>query len=196
MTGVYQQEEEMKKVQGGYYSQEPAVGIPYGYAPPGPGQASSGYGHPYPVQTPYPPQAFSQPAMHVTPLEQGPNYAYHQNTNPYQAGMVPPNAIYGPPNGIPLRETFFADTPAPFECPHCGKSGVTQVKSSPSLAACVACMVSIVGVCFLCKGCDCLWHKEHYCPNCGEKVADFKKSDPCMVMDPPQWQQMSFALPA
>lgn len=28
------------------------------------------------------------------------------------------------------------------------------------------------------------------------KVADFEKTDPCIVMDPPQWTEYSFALPA
>eukprot|EP00252_Welwitschia_mirabilis_P024321 TRINITY_DN7175_c0_g1_i1.p1 TRINITY_DN7175_c0_g1~~TRINITY_DN7175_c0_g1_i1.p1 ORF type:complete len:149 (-),score=21.79 TRINITY_DN7175_c0_g1_i1:276-722(-) len=118
-------------------------------------------------------------------------------SNPYQAGIVPSNAIYGHPAGIPLRETVYRDTPAPFECPHCAKPGVTEVKSNVSLAACVACMMPfMLGICFLCPGMDCLWNKEHYCPNCGQKVADFKKSDPCAVVDVPHWIQESFALPA
>ena len=136
------------------------------------------------------------PVTQIPPQAQAVLYAMHQNANPYQRGMIPPNAIYGPPDGVALRETFYADTPAPFVCPHCGQSGVTRVTSKPSWAACIACMVSLVGVCFLCKGCDCLWHKQHHCPNCGEKVADYRKADPCLVMDPSQWQQNSFALPA
>jgi lipopolysaccharide-induced tumor necrosis factor-alpha factor len=191
MAGSYQQDEEMKKTQGGFYQQEPVVGIPYGYPPPAPGgQGSQSYAYAQVGQPMYP-----QPMMQAPP-QQAVHYAYQQETNAYSAGMVPRNAIYGPPNGIPLRETFFADTPAPFECSHCGKSGVTRVDSRPSLAAGVACMMTLVGVCFLFKGCDCLWHKEHYCQNCGEKVAEFKKSDPCLLMDPPQWQQQSFALPS
>lgn len=99
------------------------MGIPYGYPPSAPSQASApGYEYAYPAQS------YPQSGMQAPPQQQAVNYAYHQNSNPYQAGMIPPNAIYGPPNGIPLRETFFADTPAPFECPHCGKSGVTRVK--------------------------------------------------------------------
>lgn len=101
-----------------------------------------------------------------------------------------------------------------------------QFRSKPSLAAVVGCMMPMMlGICFLCPSMDCLWHKYHYCPSCGEKVcsflfmmytlqlkyqlsflcnlfanllqvADFEKSDPCLVMDPPQWVQESFALPA
>lgn len=48
--------------------------------------------------------------------------------NPYQAGAVPPNAIVGDPRGIPLQQTIYRDTPAPFNCPYCGGSGVTNVK--------------------------------------------------------------------
>jgi len=86
---------------------EPQLGIPY----PGPA-----YGYPAaPVMTMAPPQ------------QMPPQYYVHQN--PYSAGMRPPNAIYGPPPpGMGLQETFFADTPAPFECSHCGKPGLTNVK--------------------------------------------------------------------
>lgn len=53
---------------------------------------------------------------------------------------------------------------------HCG---FTVCRSTPSLASCVACMMTIVGVCFLSRSCDCLWHKQHFCENCGEKVLSF-----------------------
>lgn len=44
-------------------------------------------------------------------------------------------------------------------------------RSKPSLASVVACMMPfMLGVCFLCPSMDCLWHKYHYCPSCGEKV--------------------------
>lgn len=44
-------------------------------------------------------------------------------------------------------------------------------RSKPSLASVVACMMPfMMGVCFLCPSMDCLWHKYHYCPSCGEKV--------------------------
>ncbi|KAG9144584.1 hypothetical protein Leryth_010793 [Lithospermum erythrorhizon] len=56
-------------------------------------------------------------------------------------------------------------------------------------------MPMMLGICFLCPSMDCLWHKYHYCPSCNEKVANFEKSDICVVMDPPQWTQPSFALP-
>ncbi|MCO5559494.1 hypothetical protein L7F22_013095 [Adiantum nelumboides] len=95
---------------------------------------------------------------------------------------------------VPLQY-FSRDTPALFECPHCGASGVTNVKSKPSLAACVACMVSVIGICFICPTFDCLRHKQHYCPS-GQKVADFKKSHPCAIMDATQRSQLSFAIPA
>lgn len=151
-------------------TEEPAIGIPYAY-PAKPMQT---------VMMPPPPQ----------------NY-YFSMANAHQGGIVPSNAIYGFPEGIPLRETLYRDTPAPFECPHCGKSGLTTVRSKPSLAACVACMMpAMLGICFLCPAMDCLWHKEHYCPNCEQKVADFMKSDPCAVADITHWIQESFALPA
>ncbi|XP_057771260.1 GSH-induced LITAF domain protein-like isoform X2 [Salvia miltiorrhiza] len=117
--------------------------------------------------------------------------------NPYQAGTIPPNAIVGDPKGIPLQQTIYRDTPAPFNCPYCGGSGITTVKAKPSLAAVVGCMMPfMLGVCFLCPSMDCLWHKYHYCPSCNEKIADFEKSDICSVMDPPHYIQESFALPA
>nr|GMD53146.1 GSH-induced LITAF domain protein [Ipomoea batatas] len=181
-------------------SEEPAIGIPYNPA----------------YQAPAPP----------------PQQQYFVQQNPYQAGVIPPNAIVGDPKGIPIQQTMYRDTPAPFNCIHCGNSGLTLVKlwavqvltsadlvcqspssmgvsvfpfqiikmvvsrSKPSLAACVGCMMPMMlGVCFLCPSMDCLWHKYHYCPSCKEKVADFEKSDPCIVMDPPQWKELSFALP-
>lgn len=70
-------------------------------------------------------------------------------------------------------------------------------RSKPSPAAFVGCMMPfMLGVCFLCPSMDCLWHKYHYCPSCNQKVADFEKSDFCLVMDPPNWEEKSFALPA
>ncbi|KAJ9682146.1 hypothetical protein PVL29_018168 [Vitis rotundifolia] len=36
---------------------------------------------------------------------------YHPNQNPYQAG------------GVPIQQTIFRDTPAPFNCVYCGSSG-------------------------------------------------------------------------
>ncbi|CAN6551013.1 unnamed protein product [Malus baccata var. baccata] len=117
--------------------------------------------------------------------------------NPYQAGMIPPNAVYGDPKGVPIQQTIYRDTPAPFNCAYCGDTGLTKVKSKPSAAAVVACMMPMMlGCCFLLPSCDCLWHKYHYCPNCQEKVADFEKSDPCLVADPSSWTERSYALPA
>ncbi|KAG0558574.1 hypothetical protein KC19_10G039100 [Ceratodon purpureus] len=86
---------------------EPEVGIPYGYPAPA-------YG--------YPAAAMTAPPQQMPPQ-------YYTQQNPYTAGMRPPNAIYGPPlPGMGLQDTYFADTRAPFECPHCGKPGLTNVK--------------------------------------------------------------------
>lgn len=78
--------------------EEPAVGIPY------------------------------NPAAHQAPMPQQFQQQYYVGENPYQAGMVPPNAIYGDPKGIPIQQTIYRDTPAPFNCLHCGNTGLTQVK--------------------------------------------------------------------
>ncbi|CAJ1845123.1 unnamed protein product [Sphenostylis stenocarpa] len=121
--------------------------------------------------------------------------AYYGGENEYQRGVIPPNAVVGDPKGIPIHQTIYRDTPAPFNCPYCGSTALTNVRSKPSLAAFVGCLMPMMlGVCFLCPSMDCLWHKYHYCPKCQEKVADFEKSDPCAVMDPPHWSQESFAL--
>lgn len=48
--------------------------------------------------------------------------------NPYQAGAIPPNAVYGDPKGIPIQQTIYRDTPAPFNCVYCGNSGLTDVR--------------------------------------------------------------------
>ncbi|KAL2630784.1 hypothetical protein R1flu_015470 [Riccia fluitans] len=196
MAGSYQTDGEAKNT-GGQYS-EPVMGIPYGYPP----QGQSAYGYPPPPQGSAPygyGQQASQPMYQQQPVMQAPpqqSVYYQPVSTAHLAGMIPVNALYGPPpTGVSIRETFFADTPAPIECPNCGRTGMTEVKSKPSLAACVACAMSIVGVCFLFKSCDCLWHKEHYCHNCGEKVAEVKK-DPCLCVDPPSWQQQSFAIPS
>jgi len=156
---------------------EPQLGIPY----PGPA-----YGYPA-----------AAPVMTTAPPQQMPPSQYYVHENPYSAGMRPPNAIYGAPlPGMGLQETFFADTPAPFECPHCGKPGLTNVKSSLSAAAWVGCLATLCGLCFLTRSCDCLWHKHHYCDHCGQKVADFTKDDPCIFADPVHWTEISYAVPA
>ncbi|GAB4828539.1 hypothetical protein Ancab_018198 [Ancistrocladus abbreviatus] len=142
----------------------------------------------------------NEPAIGVPYSAAYPNYQPHQyyvGEHPYQAGVVPPFAIFDDPKGVPIQQTIYRDTPAPFNCAFCGISAVTTVRSKPSLAAVVACMMPMMlGICFLCPSMDCLWHKYHFCPNCGQKVADFEKTDPCAVMDPPHWVQTSFALPA
>ncbi|CAI9775269.1 unnamed protein product [Fraxinus pennsylvanica] len=53
---------------------------------------------------------------------------YYVGENPYQSGAVPPNAVVGDPKGIPLQQTIYRDTPAPFNCLHCGSTGITSVK--------------------------------------------------------------------
>lgn len=113
----------------------------------------------------------------------------------YERNGIPSNAIIGDPKGIPIQQTIYRDTPAPFNCPHCANTSLTTIRSKISLAAFVGCLMPMMlGVCFLCPSMDCLWHKYHYCPQCHQKVADFEKSDPCIVMDPPSWTQESFAL--
>ncbi|CAO2829801.1 unnamed protein product [Amaranthus hypochondriacus] len=147
--------------------EEPVLGIPYNGG----------------NQMMYHPQTQPQPQF------------FYVGENPYQNGAIPPNAIFDDPKGVPIHQTFYRDTPAPFSCVFCGHSSITSVKSKPSLAAVVGCMMPfMLGFCFLCPSMDCLWHKYHYCPKCGEKVADFEKSDPCIVMDPPNWVHKSFAL--
>ncbi|KAG1331584.1 GSH-induced LITAF domain protein [Cocos nucifera] len=170
---------------------EPALGVPYGYAASAPQRQGVPYGY-----TAAAPQQQGVPYGYA---EAQPQQAqvFYVGQNPYQAGMIPPNAIYGDPMGIPLQQTMFRDTPAPFQCVYCGLSGLTTVKSKPSLAAVVACMMPfMLGVCFLCPSMDCLWHKYHYCPSCGQKVAEYEKSDPCLVVDAPRWREKSFAVPA
>lgn len=53
---------------------------------------------------------------------------YYVGENPYQAGVIPPNAFVGDPKGIPIQQTIYRDTPAPFQCVYCGGSGITTVK--------------------------------------------------------------------
>ena len=53
---------------------------------------------------------------------------YYAGQNPYQAGIVPPNAIYGDPMGAPIQQTFYRDTPAPFNCLYCGNTGLTHIR--------------------------------------------------------------------
>ncbi|KAF4404740.1 hypothetical protein G4B88_006126 [Cannabis sativa] len=53
---------------------------------------------------------------------------YYAHQNPYQAGMIPPNAVFGDPKGVPIQQTIYRDTPAPFNCLYCGNSGLTTIK--------------------------------------------------------------------
>ncbi|GMP57492.1 hypothetical protein CsSME_00021564 [Camellia sinensis var. sinensis] len=53
---------------------------------------------------------------------------YYVGHNPHQAGAIPPNAFVGDPKGIPIHQTIFRDTPAPFNCVYCGNSSLTSVR--------------------------------------------------------------------
>ncbi|CAI9093098.1 OLC1v1028513C1 [Oldenlandia corymbosa var. corymbosa] len=46
--------------------------------------------------------------------------------------VVLPDAILGDPKGVPIRQTIFMDTPAPFNCPHCGSVDLTRVNITSS----------------------------------------------------------------
>ncbi|XP_047259036.1 uncharacterized protein LOC107876225 isoform X2 [Capsicum annuum] len=89
---------------------EPAVGIPY---------------NPAYSQAPMPQQQIPYNPAYQAPMM--PQQQYYVGENPYQAGMVPPNAIYGDPKGIPIQQTIYRDTPAPFNCLHCGTTGLTNI---------------------------------------------------------------------
>eukprot|EP00246_Nothoceros_aenigmaticus_P017521 TRINITY_DN862_c0_g1_i1.p1 TRINITY_DN862_c0_g1~~TRINITY_DN862_c0_g1_i1.p1 ORF type:complete len:241 (-),score=24.32 TRINITY_DN862_c0_g1_i1:28-750(-) len=147
-------------------------------------------------QVPPVPANYITPVTALTVYNAPPSPQHPMHRNPFQAGFVPPNAIYVSPMGFRLRDTFFGDTPAPFECQFCMQSGLTIVRSERSVASYVACIMSAcIGVCFLFPSCDCLWHKFHYCPNCHQKVGDFTKADACLVVDPAQWTRPSFGVP-
>lgn len=85
--------------------EETVLGIPY-----------TG-GNPPPVMA-YQPQPPAQPQ---------PQYFY-VGENPYQRGTLPPNAIFDDPKGVPIHQTFYRDTPAPFTCVFCAHSSITSVK--------------------------------------------------------------------
>lgn len=82
--------------------QEPAIGIPY--------------------------DATYQAAMHQQQHHHQVHHHYYVGNNPYQAGMIPPNALFGDPKGIPIQQTMYKDTCAPFNCLHCGSTGLTTVR--------------------------------------------------------------------
>lgn len=52
----------------------------------------------------------------------------YDGNNAYQAGQIPSNAIFGDPQGVPIHQTMYRDTPAPFYCVYCGNSGLTAVR--------------------------------------------------------------------
>lgn len=55
-------------------------------------------------------------------------YYVGQTHNPYQEGIIPQNAFVGDPKGVPIQQTIYRDTPAPFNCLYCGNSGLTLVE--------------------------------------------------------------------
>ncbi|KAL6011723.1 hypothetical protein ACLOJK_002187 [Asimina triloba] len=168
---------------------------------------------------PYPYQANPQPPM------QGPH--------PHQDGLIPPNAVFGDPKGIPLQQTMFKDTPAPFNCVYCGSSGLTDVSCVLRFADLESMGVQetiSVGdlrgfssrvepmemavdrttvdnqLCkvLLSKLLDDLEQQKPLLSSHVEEialharhaiqtVAEFEKSDICIVMDPPRWTEESFA---
>lgn len=71
--------------------------------------------------------AIGIPYSATMPQQQHHHY-YYVGNNPYQAGMIPPNAVFGDPKGIPIQQTMYKDTPAPFNCVYCGSSGLTTVR--------------------------------------------------------------------
>ena len=46
----------------------------------------------------------------------------------YERNGIPPNAIIGDPKGIPIQQTIYRDTPAPFNCPHCANTSLTTIR--------------------------------------------------------------------
>ncbi|KAL6899860.1 hypothetical protein ACP4OV_006518 [Aristida adscensionis] len=83
--------------------------------------------------------AAGEPALGVPyhPAEvQG--HSHYYAPDPYAAGMPPPNAIYaGAPKGVPLQQTMFRDTPAPFHCQACGAAAVSSVRVKAE--SCIRC---------------------------------------------------------
>ena len=53
---------------------------------------------------------------------------YYGGENEYQRGMIPPNTVFGDPKGIPIQQTIYRDTPAPFNCPYCAHTALTTVR--------------------------------------------------------------------
>ncbi|KAL8112215.1 hypothetical protein AgCh_019780 [Apium graveolens] len=74
------------------------------------------------------------PAMYYQQQQQqqqgvGGGYYVAQNEAPIiYNSRYPPNAIFGDPKGIPIQQTIFRDTPAPFQCPHCSNSSLTTIR--------------------------------------------------------------------
>jgi lipopolysaccharide-induced tumor necrosis factor-alpha factor len=79
----------------------------------------------------FPAPAGDEPAIGIPyhPAAAGAQGGYYYAPDPYAAGMPPPNAIYaGAPKGVPLQQTMFRDTPAPFHCQACGAAAVSSLR--------------------------------------------------------------------
>lgn len=92
--------------------QEPVMGIPAYQAPPAPPQM-------------YYQQQQQQPGGGYYVPQNNNNY---NNQHPIYNSRFPPNAIFGDPKGVPIHQTIFRDTPAPFHCPHCSNSALTTIR--------------------------------------------------------------------
>lgn len=57
----------------------------------------------------------------------------YESENQYQKGVIPPNAFVGDPKGVPIHQTIYRDTPAPFNCPFCANTSLTTIKYSSSI---------------------------------------------------------------
>mmetsp|Transcript_11476 Transcript_11476/g.15643 ORF Transcript_11476/g.15643 Transcript_11476/m.15643 type:complete len:184 (+) Transcript_11476:113-664(+) len=115
----------------------------------------TGYPAAYPIQTQgegYPQQAYTYPAGSV-------HQTHHQATT---TAPVP----------VMMTYAMLDEGPTMVSCPHCQRTGMTNVSYTPSFAAiaiCVLCTVccGIPLCCVLCPCCGtCLHDKQHYCSNC------------------------------
>eukprot|EP00897_Mesotaenium_endlicherianum_P005791 jgi/Mesen1/523/ME000104S10615 len=165
---------------------EPAIGIPY--APNQQGLASNqgyvqgnssfqSYAPNSNFQGSYPPGGY-QPTM--APPQSNIMHIQTQQ-GPFYDSAIPTGAIVNHPGALNIRETFYGDTPAPFQCPNCGQKGLTNVRSSLSVAACLGCVITMEAAFGI--------NNTIAQPAVGE----FRKNDPCAVVDPPQWTRPSYA---
>ncbi|PRQ37645.1 hypothetical protein RchiOBHm_Chr4g0404941 [Rosa chinensis] len=98
--------------------------------------------------------------------------------------------VYGDPRGVLLQHTICRDSPAPFNCLYCGDTRLTDG------------LILGLKIFDVIDGWDlifdaiCGLKKIISKPSLASVVAEFEKSDPCIVMDPPNWTEASFAGPA